>query len=400
MKDYSYVTQLDYESVAGPDWPKFEQFQLNQSVPEWVYNEIDQILAPPQVFSHPSFCVLPFYGWEYPINQECCLMPRGSNIQTVQSSMLSGIRPAACSKCWALEDAGLASDRQLKNESLSLLFDTDINQLLINSQAGINFRAHYKIDTSTVCNATCITCGSGSSSSWAQLERKHGFAAKKTWQIRKETLPSGIDYSNAKTIGFRGGEPLLSDTNFAILEKLLENNNSDCFISFTTNGSLRPTKQQQHILDHFKNVNFCFSIDGVGPVFEYLRYPLSWGTLVSNINHVRDHGIHASVSYTLSNLNSWYHNETVQWFKEMNLDYIVNPVYSPEYFSPSALPKSIKQLIVAEPGNTELVHLLTHSDQDDVKFLKFIENVNRQDSWKGIKLRDYLPALAKALNFK
>ena len=315
MKDYSYVTQLDYESVAGPDWPKFEQFQLNQSVPEWVYNEIDQILAPPQVFSHPSFCVLPFYGWEYPINQACCLMPRGSNIQTVQSSMLSGIRPAACSKCWALEDAGLASDRQLKNESLSLLFDTDINQLLINSQAGINFRAHYKIDTSTVCNSTCMTCGSGASSSWAQLERKNGFAAKKTWQIRKETLPSGIDYSNAKTIGFRGGEPLLSDTNFAILEKLLENNNSDCFISFTTNGSLRPTKQQQHILNHFKNVNFCFSIDGVGPVFEYLRYPLSWETLVSNINHVRDHGIHASVSYTLSNLNSWYHNETVQWFK-------------------------------------------------------------------------------------
>ena len=147
-------------------------------------------------------------------------------------------------------------------------------------------------------------------------------------------------------------------------------------------------------------MNFCFSIDGVGPVFEYLRYPLSWGTLVSNINHVRDHGIHASVSYTLSNLNSWYHNETVQWFKEMNLDYIVNPVYLPEYFSPSALPESIKQLIVAEPGNTELVHLLTHSDQDDVKFLKFIENVNRQDSWKGIQLGNYLPAFAKVLNFK
>ena len=71
MKDYSYVTQLDYENVAGPDWPKFEQFQLNQSVPEWVYNEIDQMLGPPQVFSHPSFCVLPFYGWEYPINQAC-----------------------------------------------------------------------------------------------------------------------------------------------------------------------------------------------------------------------------------------------------------------------------------------------------------------------------------------
>ena len=400
MKDYSYVTQLDYESVAGPDWPKFEQFQLNQSVPKWVYNEIDQMLGPPQVFSHPSFCVLPFYGWEYPINQACCLMPKGSNIQTVQSSMLSEVRPAACSKCWALEDAGLASDRQLKNKSLSLLLDTDINQLLINSQAGINFRARYKIDTSTVCNATCMTCGSGASSAWAQLERKNGFAAKKTWQMRKETLSLGIDYPNAKTIGFRGGEPLLSDTNFAILEKLLENNNSDCFISFTTNGSLRPTKQQQHILNHFKNVNFCFSIDGVGPVFEYLRYPLSWETLVSNINHVRDHGIHASVSYTLSNLNSWYHNETVQWFKEMNLDYIVNPVYLPEYFSPSALPESIKQLIVAEPGNTELVHLLTHSDQDDVKFLKFIENVNRQDSWKGIQLGNYLPAFAKVLNFK
>ena len=61
---YQYVTRADYESVAGPNWPPFDQFQLHENVEQFVYDEIDQMLAPNEVFDHPAFCVLPFFGLE------------------------------------------------------------------------------------------------------------------------------------------------------------------------------------------------------------------------------------------------------------------------------------------------------------------------------------------------
>ena len=58
---YGYVTRNDYESVAGADWPAFDQFQLHDNIEQFVYDEIDQMLAPDEVFDHPAFCVLPFF---------------------------------------------------------------------------------------------------------------------------------------------------------------------------------------------------------------------------------------------------------------------------------------------------------------------------------------------------
>ena len=55
--NYKHVTQKDYATVAGPDWPSFVDFQQQINVPDFVYNEIDQMLAQPVPFAHPSFCV-------------------------------------------------------------------------------------------------------------------------------------------------------------------------------------------------------------------------------------------------------------------------------------------------------------------------------------------------------
>ena len=57
---YSFVKQNDYESVAGEDWPTFDQFQLHKNVEQFVYDEIDQMLKPDEVFDNPAFCVMPF----------------------------------------------------------------------------------------------------------------------------------------------------------------------------------------------------------------------------------------------------------------------------------------------------------------------------------------------------
>jgi MoaA/NifB/PqqE/SkfB family radical SAM enzyme len=320
------------------------------------------------------------------------------DLQLVKQQMLSGERPSTCNKCWKLEDMGLKSDRQIKNETLDWYFNRDIKLIVDDCRDNRNSIIHYKIDTSTVCNATCVTCSSNSSSAWAQLERKHGEKPAKTWQIKLNDVILDIDYKNAKSIGFRGGEPFLSDTNFYILEKLIEHNNLDCFISFTTNGSLDITEYQKKILSQFKNVNFCFSIDGVGVVFEYLRYPLTWSKLLENIEYCKQNNILISASYTISNVNIFYHDETTAWFNSQNINYINNLVTMPTYFKPSSLSQLIKQSIISQKNNLEITKLLqNHIDNDDTEYLKFLNEIHKQDCWKGINIADYLPEFAKLI---
>jgi sulfatase maturation enzyme AslB (radical SAM superfamily) len=219
------------------------------------------------------------------------------------------------------------------------------------------------------------------------------------WQTTESEVDKIIDYTTAVAISFRGGEPFLSDTNFYILEQLIKNNNSSCFISFITNGSTELTDYQKNTISKFKNVNFCFSIDGIDPVYEYIRYPLKWHTLNKNIAYCRNNNIDVSVSYTISNLNIMYHEQTVQWFRDNNLPFLHNPVVEPRHFRPSALPKSIKEKILSTTDDNTIQSLLAgHDDLDDADYAQFLKEIANQDTWKKIQIGDYLPEFAKLIS--
>jgi sulfatase maturation enzyme AslB (radical SAM superfamily) len=193
---------------------------------------------------------------------------------------------------------------------------------------------------------------------------------------------------------FVGGEPLYEKKNFEVLQRLLDAGNKTCFISFTTNGSVELTEHQLQLLKEFVNVNFSISIDGIGPVFEYLRFPLKWDSILNTIAVCRSIGIEPSVSYTISNLNILYYKETIDWFVEQKLNYNHNLVTNPSYFSINALPAHIKNNIV---HGKDL--LRNHDDSDDGLYLKFVGEVKRQDALKKIKMQDYLPTLAGLIEF-
>jgi hypothetical protein len=387
--------------VAGPDWPSYHEFTQHLNVADFVYDEIDAMLSDVQQFDPPTFCVFPFYGWEYPINKPCCLLPNGYDLESIQKEMLAGQRPQACNKCWMLEDAGLESDRKIKNATLDYYSQVDLKQLYQQAQEGQHQRVNYKIDSSNVCNATCITCSSHFSSAWAQLERKNNVKPSQTWFSKPNDVDSIIDYATAESIGFRGGEPFLSDTNFHVLEQLIAHGNTRCFISFTTNGSIELTDYQKNLLKQFTNVNFCFSIDGVGPVFEYLRYPSQWHKLQSNIDYCRQNNIMISASYTVSNLNILYHNQTEAWFKLNQIPFLINLVYNPGHFRIGALSQRIKNHISSLVTDPQILALLkSHTEQDELDYQEFKIQIAKQDQWKGLDLKDYLPALASLVDQK
>lgn len=340
------------------------------------------------------FCVLPFFSAEYQISYKtpCCLLPPNANIDTIRKDMLNGIKSSDCSKCWHLEEQGKTSDRLLQNSAFDYYANRDINLVEDDCKSGAYSEQIVKLYSSNLCNSTCVTCRSAEySSAWATLLN----GPQKKISIEQSNLLT-VDWANLKMLSFLGGEPLYEKKNFEVMQKLIEVGNTDCFISFVTNGAVDLSEHQLTILKHFKNLNFCLSIDGIGSVFEYLRYPLSWDLLLKNIKLYNDLNINLSVSYTISNLNILYYKETVDWFNSQGLTYNYNLVTDPDYFNINSLPEQIKQDI-----NFGKELLRTHCSNDDVLFDDLLREIDNQDRMKNISIGDYMPELAKIFdNFR
>jgi hypothetical protein len=335
---------------------------------------------------------------EYPAKTACCLLPSHisfKEMDEVKSQMLQGQRPKACNKCWTLEDAGVKSDRQIKNDTT-----VNLEQTIDDCRQGKNKIIYYKIATSNTCNAACVTCNGGASSTWNKTLKKNNLPEMiKDWKILPEQTADWVDYANAESIIITGGESFLSDTNLYILEQLIAHNNTDCHVSFVTNGSFKLSKHQKEILLKFQYLDFCFSIDGIGSVFEYIRWPLKWEDTKNNISWCQSQNISIGISYTLSNINLLYHSATTQWFKDHNINYLVNPVYSPAYFRPQSLSMDAKQQISQQHKGDDISQWLAHSSNDDQLFEEFQIQIAKQDSMKNISMRDYLPEFVELLKW-
>jgi MoaA/NifB/PqqE/SkfB family radical SAM enzyme len=113
-----------------------------------------------------------------------------------------------------------------------------------------------------------------------------------------------IDFGTAQRINLLGGEPMFDPRSFQLLKKLLDHGNDQCFISFVTNGSVCLNDFQKNILKEFQNLNICFSIDGIGKRFEYMRWPGKWNDLLHNLEQYKTITDNLSVSYTISAVNA------------------------------------------------------------------------------------------------
>ncbi len=307
-----------------------------------------------------TFCVLPFYGLELQPTgvTPCCLLPNGTDIKQVRRDSLTGVQNPACDKCWSLEAENKISNRIIINKTFDFLTDQDISIVEHNCRDDYYSPEIVKLYTSNLCNSTCVTCGPRFSTAWSTLESKPVYNILPDSRIK-------LDYDKIKIINFVGGEPLFEKKNYEVLNNLIQVGNTDCLIDIVTNGSVQLSDEQLNIIKQFKRVNFCLSIDGIGSVFEYLRYPLKWDQLVKNINTFQSLNINLSASYTVSKLNILYQDQTIRWFESMGIPYNFNPVHYPSYFSP------------------------TTTDPCELKKLK--EELARQDLLKGIDIRDYLP---------
>ena len=222
-----------------------------------------------------------------------------------------GERPSACNQCWSVEKLGHKSRRQSAIE----FFQDPAPDTTIQLQS---------IDHSATwaCNLACVMCSPHNSSLWAtqeSLTRDDLKSLGRHFQKSNNFLDQ-LDVSHIKKVHFNGGEPLLNNDQTELLLKLEEQGVlKDTFISYNTNGTVMPSNRVIDLWKQARLVKIFFSIDAVGPAFEYVRWPGKWNQTSQNILDMRANlpsNVMFGFNTTVGSYNLLEIAEVHRWFEQ------------------------------------------------------------------------------------
>jgi MoaA/NifB/PqqE/SkfB family radical SAM enzyme len=334
-----------------------------------------------------KFCVLPWISLEAsPIGtvRPCCLadeeiindqgqkfellsadfesIQQSQYMQRLRRDFLAGRRPQTCRKCWNEERAGRTSKRMHTLDRLKHMIEheewtVDAKPLMF-----------LDLKLGNICNLKCRICGSWSSSQFATEElndmpadqdRKSSFPYRMlragAWPRENENFWNQVEsvLDQIRYIEFTGGEPFMIREHFQLLRSLVDRGIADRVeIHYNTNGTIFP-EEAESIWQHFKLVEIAFSIDDVGPRFEYQRSNASWPEVCENLDRFRDlkethHNIVLQICTTVNIFNVRYLDQVAHWIyqnrESFNFVYW-NMMHDAWYFSIATLPDTVKHSI-------------------------------------------------------
>jgi MoaA/NifB/PqqE/SkfB family radical SAM enzyme len=217
-----------------------------------------------------------------------------------------------------------------------------------------------------ICNLKCRICGSWSSSTFATEElanlslnedRKsnHHYRMLRAgaWPRENPVFWTEIEkiIDQIQYIEFTGGEPFMIQEHFDLLQRLVDRGLAHQIeIHYNTNGTQWP-EHAEAIWQHFRTVEIAFSIDDVGPRFEYQRSNAVWAEVCNNIEQfkamrARHQNIRLQVCATVNVFNVYYLEHVAQWIAQQNFDFVYwNMMHEAYYFSISTLPDTAKATI-------------------------------------------------------
>lgn len=276
-------------------------------------------------------------------------------MKQLRLDMLSGVKNPECVKCHNHEDQGTMSFRQHSNRDYERYFDEVIS--MTNADGSLNeFKMRYfDIRFSNICNFKCRTCGSGFSTQWEQedIKNKVWFARAIPKNDNKEFLSEVVDQiPNLDFTYFAGGEPLITEEHYVMLEEMIRQGRTDIQLSYNTNLSNLKFKDKDllSLWSKFsKHIMIYASVDHYGDRAEYIRSGTDWGLVENNfLTAKKTPYIHLQMNTVLSVFNCLTINEFYSYLIEKELYKPNDNVYSlynmstPEHLSCHILPGHLK----------------------------------------------------------
>jgi MoaA/NifB/PqqE/SkfB family radical SAM enzyme len=321
----------------------------------------------------PGFCILPFTTLYVQENQVklCCeseehtqhLISKDTPISDIwnnefykktRSDMIDGKLPEYCRICRLNEEAGEESKRQWDNSKAKNLFD--YNDIYVNSPINYDMRPSNK------CNLECVMCDGLVSTAINDRVQQYikdtgnddfVIATGHDWEDNRLIIEYVKQNSNnINEMKFCGGEPFLVAEVLEMLDHLVET--GDCKnidLSFITNGTVVRSKWFSEKLTRFKSVKLNISIDGVGEVGEYVRYPSKWSVVDNNIqlfkNIIKSNPqIKMSLAPVIHLLNALHMDEVIEYAAINDINIALSPVYQASnelYLSTELLTAELRQ---------------------------------------------------------
>ena len=267
-------------------------------------------------------------------------------IKSIRLNMLKDEPSSPCNRCYELERNKVLSLRQSSNRSYLKYFDEAAKT---NDDGSVNeFTMRYlDIRFSNKCNLRCRSCGPFYSSGWYADQIKMFPSLANTPALSevgpkdlfwKDLLPS---LGHIEEAYFAGGEPLVTDEVFDIMDHWLATNNTNVQIGFTTNFTNLGyrAKSITEYWKKFPKLIVSASLDDSGERAEYLRKGTKWSKVVENRQRMLERcpAVVFEITPTISVFNIWHFPEFhYEWLKAGLLkteDLRLNILTHPDYMS-------------------------------------------------------------------
>ena len=365
-----------------------EKIDVHEIDKEWMLTE------------NPSFCMLPWVSMHLTPDGKplpCCIgsmdhadaigrkdlslneMVNSEFMNELRKDMLAGVKNDMCASCHKTEatGSGMFSFRNTANKKWSQHFRPALRQTYKDGSLARFQMRYFDFRLSNVCNFKCRSCNSGYSTLWAAEDLKQGIDIaidtfpERNMELLKEVLEH-VPY--IKEAYFAGGEPLVDEYHYMILEEFLKQDRTDIQLSYNTNLSKLKFKDW-NVLEMWSKfdrpVNIYSSIDHCGDKAEYIRHGTKWNVIEKNIKTLMmEPNINLQISTTVTLLNYLTLDDFYKYMLGLGLmpggDWQLNPAFFPKHFSATHLPKHLR-----EQGKQAVQNIIDYVTSDDELVQKF-----------------------------
>jgi|TARA_B100000085_G_scaffold65882_2_gene58633 radical SAM protein with 4Fe4S-binding SPASM domain len=355
------------------------------------------------VKDNKHFCMMPWvhmHLWPAGFTYPCCMSDpdypigntqtqslqdiwNGEQMRKIRLNMLSGEPSKECRRCYELEDNGMQT---LRNSSITNFADKHWQKVMNTSDDGsagdVNM-AYMDIRFSNLCNLKCRSCGPQFSSSWFE-DHKQMYGElnhPKILQVRDE-MKSFMDeleplLESVERVYWAGGEPLITQAHYDILDKWIAMGKRDVAMDYTTNFTQMRFKKKTafEYWNAFDKVRVAASLDANHKRGEYLRKNMDWDIVVQNRRDMLEQC--PQVYFELT--------PTVSVYNVLNL-----PDFHKEWIEQGLLePANIRINILLDPTYMRLSILpVKKKDKIRLRYLEHLKYLDQFDNINHVK-KDY-----------
>jgi organic radical activating enzyme len=347
----------------------------------------------------------------------------------LRKDMLAEKMSKECQRCYEQEEAGFFSGRKSANKHHGHHIDLITDRVYGDGVITRFKMTYWDIRFSNLCNLSCRSCGHIFSSQWysdqAELAdgdwKEHNKSLNIAGRFKGDMLEQVLEHiDDVEQIYFAGGEPLIMDEHYYILEELEKRKRFDVRLIYNTNFT-RVNLKDRLVFDYWKkfdSVSVGASLDAMGPRAEYIRKGTKWADVEYNRKRMLEicPNVDFYVSATLSILNALhlpnFHKDWVAKGFIKPQDFNINILQDPQHYridvGLQAYKDKIKKVYQEHiEWLKEQDHLerATNGFQSAIKFLagnnnelqKFWQKTNQLDAIRNESILDFIPEIKEIL---